>query len=250
MEEFDSGVNPKIDLGDENTPIEPIQSALEKYNNHTHYYANTGNPFSMGISLDSTIEYPEDTTIIPNGTEIVELRSNSIVINTNSPRNLEDIRLIVDDNIVLDGCSINQNSDVVQLNPVSGFVNFTHVENSSVHDLNGSIDISSFTTGSGTMLFPLLLNTSYVRFLVKAKFVTDTGTATIDIASDDHSSSPFTEDFVVDNDLNKTPISYDLQSVDTGNTMLPIESSLTLLLKDRQNASHIFYHLKFYKVIL
>lgn len=170
--EFNSRVRPQIFIGDDNT-VEPIQSAFEKYNRHSHAFSNTGNPFEMGLKIGQEITFAGNETNIPLGTTIVDMFIDRIQLSTTSSVSLSEERFIVEGKFVLDNCSIDQGSDILYLGTQTGFINAEHLRLASSENQNGSIDLSTFNGLTAPHDYILILSSDDLKYITKFKVITD-----------------------------------------------------------------------------
>jgi len=166
--EFDSKVNPQVKITD--TSIENIQDALEKYNNHTHAIASTSNPFSMGLTINSSIR-DENNESIPEGTIITGLGNHSIELSNEATLTKTGVALSVDDERTIYNCDLEQGNTTVQLNEQSGFIDSGLLENALRTEINNIITFPNVENEPVEKF--LLILPSNIYYLRAASFILD-----------------------------------------------------------------------------
>lgn len=143
--EFDSKVQPKANLGDIASGIgtDSLPSMLDKYNNHTHSIASTGNAYSMGVQIGDTVESVLNPGLFGTGTVVNEItdHGSKLILSNPATQTLQGIRLQINSDWFLDNCSVEGGSNEVLLNPQHGFINSKHLEASLTIEHQGSINI-------------------------------------------------------------------------------------------------------------
>mgnify|MGYP006423596883 CR=1 FL=1 len=245
--EFDSLVSPKIELGDEFTPTENIQSAFEKYNRHSHAFANTSNPWEMGLRTGFEIKYSKDETSIPSGTTILSLQENSITLSATSPIKIENDRFIVQGKFILDNCSIDQDSDILTLNTQHGFINSDSLKLLSYDNFNSFLDLSNFDPSQSPAIYPIYMNSDISRYLTKLKIITDSVEEInykINLAYNENYEN------LVDDITRDNYIEFNTQTVNN-NTFIPSNSLIEIEIDTVDpSVNFLFLHFKFSRVFL
>lgn len=241
--QFDSIVTPQIELGDEFTPTESIQSALGKYNRHTHAFANTSNPLEMGLRIGLDIKYADDETSIPTGTTIQSINENTLTLSINSPIDIEKGRFIVEGKFVLDNCSIDENSNVLTLESQYGFINPDSLKLISYENFNSFLDVSGFDILEAPIVYPLYINTDISKYLTKLKILSDD----IDV---DYKLYLGDENNFIDDITRDSYLEFNLQTI-SNNTFLAKDSLISIELNSvPDSVKFLFFHFKFSKVFM
>lgn len=242
--EFNSRVRPQIQINDDNT-IEPIQSAFEKYNRHSHSFCNTGNPYDMGLRVGHEITYEGNETNIPSGTTIISMSENSVQLSTTSTETLENERFIIEGKFILDNCSINDDTDILQLEPQHGFINAEHLKLASTENHNGHLDLSNFDGLNSPVDYILYFNSDESKYITKIKVITD--------SADEINFSLVLEEerLVLDQVASREQYFEFLQQNSSTNTEI-IENSIVYLRVHNvpPSVNQIFFHIKMNKVFL
>lgn len=175
--DFDSKVDPQVEITD--TSIEDIQDALEKYNNHTHAIASTSNPFSMGLTINSSVR-DENNESIPEGTVIIALGNHSIELDNVPTLTKSGVALSIDDERTIYNCDLEQGNAVVQLNEQSGFIDSGLLESALRTEINNVITFPSVDNEPIEKL--LLISPQSIYYLRSASFILDAATgSTVDV---------------------------------------------------------------------
>lgn len=143
--EFNSKVHPKASLGDlaSGIGIEPLPSMLDKYNNHTHAIASTGNAYSMGVRIGDTVESVSNPGLFITGTHVLEITvsGTKLVLSQPVTQTSQGIRIQINSDWFLDNCNVTAGSTEVVLQPQHGFISSKHLEATLTTEYYGSLTI-------------------------------------------------------------------------------------------------------------
>jgi len=144
--EFDSKVHPKVGISE--TELDDIQSALMSYNQHRHAIASTGNPASMGVTVNLSVE-DDGEGVIPQGSVINSFDNTTITIDQSASATQNDLTIRVGGNLLIYNCSTVKDSKDITLNPQVGFMDSYILDRVLTNDINGSITNTKAPDGLG-----------------------------------------------------------------------------------------------------
>jgi hypothetical protein len=257
--DFNSRVNPQIDLNDEGVAgdLASLQAILESYNTHNHAIASSGDPLNMGIRPNMSCQSVED--YLPSGTSVNEVNNNTVLLSESAISDSDRTRLIFDDKLIIDNCSLTQGSNEVNFSAQKGFIDGASLLPALTEDVNGVISNLQSISFSESLDFLVFFVPEQTYYLNLANFVvsgSSESNLTLSIILNDSESEVGERELISNETISSSlgsPFVFNNQNENT-DTLVGVESDYDQIIIRVHSADSdvrgLSYYLKMYKSII